>query len=42
MNHHRAPLGTSADFATLGRHRFRAPIGIVIDNPFPIVGGWSP
>jgi hypothetical protein len=23
-----------------GRHRFRAPIGIVIDAPFPITGGW--
>jgi hypothetical protein len=23
-----------------GRHRFRAPIGIVIDTPFPIAGGW--
>ena len=23
-----------------GRHRFRAPTGIVIDTPFPIVGGW--
>lgn len=23
-----------------GRHRFRAPVGIVIDAPFPIVGGW--
>jgi hypothetical protein len=24
----------------LGRHRFRAPAGWVIDSPFPIVGGW--
>jgi hypothetical protein len=24
----------------LGRHRFRAPVGSVIDTPFPIVGGW--
>jgi hypothetical protein len=23
-----------------GRHRFRTPIGIVIDAPFPIAGGW--
>ena len=23
-----------------GRHRFRAPVGIVIDAPFPIVAGW--
>jgi hypothetical protein len=23
-----------------GRHRFRAPIGIMIDTPFPIAGGW--
>ena len=40
MNQHRPTVGTSADFATFGRHRFRAPIGIVIDTPFPIVGGW--
>lgn len=24
----------------LGAHRFRSPVGIVIDAPFPIVGGW--
>jgi hypothetical protein len=23
-----------------GRHRFRAPVGIVIDTPFPMAGGW--
>ncbi len=23
-----------------GSHRYRAPIGIVIDTPFPIAGGW--
>jgi hypothetical protein len=24
----------------LGRHRFRAPVGSIIDTPFPIVDGW--
>ena len=35
-----SPPAAATNFATVGRHRFRAPIGIVIDTPFPIVGGW--
>ena len=27
-------------WSTFGKHRFRAPIGIVVDAPFPMAGGW--
>ena len=40
MNHNDVTVGRQTDFAAFGRHRFRAPIGIVIDTPFVIVGGW--
>jgi hypothetical protein len=42
-NRHHSPHTTAATPATwtqFGTHRFRTPIGIVIDTPIPIVSGW--
>jgi hypothetical protein len=39
-NHQQSPGQPGASFTDFGRHRFRSPIGIVIDTPFPIAGGW--
>jgi hypothetical protein len=38
----RTPMAPTPDtrWQQLGRHRFRAPVGSVIDTPIPIVGGW--
>ena len=38
--HTTAPNRPPATWTAFGRHRFRAPVGIVIDAPFPIAGGW--
>ena len=37
---HLAANNAPSTWAVFGTHRLRAPIGIVIDAPFPIVGGW--
>ena len=42
--HHSPPAAAaitpSSTWEQFGSHRVRAPIGIVIDTPFPIIGGW--
>lgn len=37
-NTHPSELPTS--YTDFGQHRFRAPIGIVVDAPIPMNGGW--
>ena len=38
--HITAATSSPAPWTQYGRHRFRAPIGIVIDTPFLMSGGW--
>ena len=38
--HTTAAIPSPGTWTQYGRHRFRAPIGIVIDTPFPMNGGW--
>jgi hypothetical protein len=38
--HAAAAIAPPSTWQQFGSHRMRAPIGIVIDTPFPIVGGW--
>jgi hypothetical protein len=38
--HHQRTSPQPTTYTQLGKHRFRAPAGIIIDAPIPMTGGW--